>query len=134
MEEPMKLALNTTKSRIIALIIAVFVIMVIVVAVGWSSYSPSATSILQGNGYTQVSLPSSDFSQISQYATSYAVGTNTDGDLQVVIVLKSQDTAEGNLVVSIANSDGLTATENGDVLTITGTTSQWESLNSGSGL
>jgi flagellar biosynthesis/type III secretory pathway M-ring protein FliF/YscJ len=134
MEEPMKLALNTTKSRIIALIIAVFVIMVIVVAVGWSSYSPSATSILQGNGYTQVSLPSSDFSQISQYATSYAVGTNSDGDLQVVIVLKSQDTAEGNLVASIANSDGLTATENGDVLTITGTTSQWESLNSGSGL
>jgi hypothetical protein len=134
MEEPMKLALNTTKSRIIALVIAVFVIMVIVVAVGWSSYSPSATSILQGNGYTQVSLPSSDFSQISQYATSYAVGTNSDGDLQVVIVLKSQDTAEGNLVASIANSDGLTATENGDVLTITGTTSQWESLNSGSGL
>jgi hypothetical protein len=134
MEEPMKLALNTTKSRIIALIIAVFVIMVIVVAVGWSSYSPSATSILQGNGYTQVSLPSSDFSQISQYATSYAVGTNSDGDLQVVIVLKSGDAGEGNLVVSIANSDGLTATENGDVLTITGTTSQWESLNSGSGL
>lgn len=104
---------------------------VLVAALGGSS-APTASSILKSDGYMQVQVPSADLSQLSQYSTSAAAGTNSDS-IQVVAILNSQGSSVAPVVVSEADADGFTANYDSSdhALVITGTDAQWNSLSGG---
>jgi hypothetical protein len=90
---------------------------------------PNATSVLQANGYT----PSASYTSALQSGlsgttgvTSSEAGTNGDNIQLVIVFDNSADASAGaSGVQSQYGSDGITTTSNGDVLTATGTVSDF---------
>jgi hypothetical protein len=100
---------------------------------GGSSSPPNATQILQSNGYTPSSDYTSDFqnglgSGSSEVSSSEA-GTNGN-NVQVVIV--ADNAADASTAVSALNQqyggDGLSVTQSGDVVTVTGSISTFANI------
>jgi hypothetical protein len=101
------------------------------------STPPNATQILQSDGYT----PSAAYTQSLQggldggagTVTSSEAGTDNAGNIQAVVVFdNAADAQAGNAGLSNAGDTGfytgITAKVSGDVLTVTGPVSAWESL------
>jgi hypothetical protein len=118
-------------SKIIAgTVSAVAVIAAVTACGGGSSGPPNAKTILQSDGYTyNASETSADEPHIVQQAgagtpSSFAVGENGSGG-QIVMVFGSATAAataaNGSWSDTQATGGSLTASQNGDVVTLTGT-------------
>jgi hypothetical protein len=103
------------------------------------SSPPNATSILQSDGYTPSSTYTSDFQNglgsSSGQVTSSEAGRSGD-NVQVVMVM--DNSADANTVSTDmqrqygAYTNGLTTTQNGDVVTVIGSLNDFASIGSGS--
>jgi hypothetical protein len=100
---------------------------------------PTATSMLQSDGYTPSATYTSDFqnglgSSAGQVTDSEA---GTSGD-NVQVVMEMDNSADASTVSTEMQTqhgfytDGLTTKQNGDVVTVTGTVSDFENAGSGS--
>lgn len=105
------------------------------------SAPPTATSVLQSNGYTVLenlspSQIQSTFGSAAPDISSAAAGSNSGGNLEVALVLNSQGQAEvqaaqSQLQSEIASSPGLSLSVNGAVLTVSGSESAFANSNLG---
>jgi hypothetical protein len=108
-----------------------------------SSGPANATSILQSNGYTPVSLSSlggsaSDLTSAfpAGDVASFAVGDNSSGEYQFVVVTTPQGQTDIASTGDVSNEESQVAaaggsmTYSGGVVTLTGTISQFDNLGS----
>lgn len=86
---------------------------------GGSSAPPNAQSVLKADGYTfsQTLTTAAQAASMPAGATSTAIGTN-GGNIQAVIVFSSSALASAG--ASGSAGAGLTTAQNGDVVTVTG--------------
>src|ERR1700733_10947937 len=108
-------------------------ILAIVVSACGSSGPPSATSVLQSDGYTPSSaIESSIASSLGSGSgvSSSAAGTNSAGNIQVVLVYSNSGTAAIGAAGVKSAAPGIAVTNNGDVVTATGSAATWASLGS----
>jgi hypothetical protein len=92
-----------------------------------SSGSPAtASQVLTGDGYTAMSnnlLPASDLAAITPYTTSLAYGTNSAGNIEIVMVVKPSElsTLQAGLNAEVASlGSGVHDSVNGDVVRLSG--------------
>jgi hypothetical protein len=111
--------------------LAVALTVLTVTACGGSGASspPSAASILVSNGYTPD--PNPDLQAAAQMlgansgVTSSAVGENANSSEQFVWVFSSSALAVAGVSTLGGSGGGITVTQNGDVVTATGSESAW---------
>lgn len=89
-----------------------------------SSTPPNATQVLQSDGYTPLSnnlIPSGNLGQISQYASSFAWGDDSGGNVEAVAVILPQYQSAVQSSLSSANLPaGVTDSYNNGVLRLDG--------------
>jgi hypothetical protein len=121
---------NRVTSAVAGLLLAAGVGAGLVACSSGPSSPPTATQVLQSDGYT----PSAAFTSSLQNGignsdgtiTSSEAGTN-GGNVQAVVVYDNASDASAGVsaVQSVVGGDGITVTSNGDVLTATGSLSAW---------
>lgn len=102
---------------------------------GGSSGPPSATSVLQSDGYTPNSSLTGDLqsglgSDAASNVSSLQAGTQGSPPTSVQLVIVFTDSGSASTATSALNSqfggDGITTSQNGDVVTATGSTSAFD--------
>jgi hypothetical protein len=108
-------------------------ILAIVVSACGSSGPPNATSVLQSDGYTpSPAIESSMASSLGSGSgvSSSAAGTDSAGNIQVVLVYSDSGMAAIGAAGVRSDASGIAVTQNGDVVTATGSATTWANLGS----